>query len=118
MTRILMIALIGLTVTGCSRLGIGQGRSSQPSFDGQWFRASAKAARSDRQNFVVTVRQVSKSPRGAVEAAKYQATSHCLRFFGTSDFVWALPEIGEDGDATQLPVENDTLTVSGTCNDI
>lgn len=117
MTRILMIAMIALAATGCSRLGFGQG--GKPLFDGQSFRVSTKSERSDRQGFTISVSQVSKSPKGAVEAAKYEAVSHCIEYFGTSDYTWSLPEMaGEEGEAASLPVSNDTLTVSGTCGDI
>lgn len=102
---VLAVALIS-AVLGCSR-----GESSRITFDGESFRASAKPLdRSDRAVFDVTVRQVSKSVEGAREAAAYEATRYCIRWFGLSDVAW---QVGPDTDP--LPVANNTLTLRGRC---
>lgn len=86
-------------------------------FDGQRFRGSAKTDRQDRQDrqmFVATVRPVSASFEGAVQAATHQGTKHCIEYYGTSEIDW---EIGPDTPREALVIDNDTLTFMGTCRD-
>ncbi|CUH80297.1 hypothetical protein [Tropicibacter naphthalenivorans] len=113
MLRIAIMVALALSVTGCSKIGIK--RAPGVLFDGQKFRASAKSTtRSDRQHFVASVKGVSKSFDGAVEAAEYQGTRHCLKYYGTSDIDW---DVGPDTPREALVVDNDTLTFLGMCRD-
>ncbi|QUJ75044.1 hypothetical protein KDD17_08280 [Sulfitobacter albidus] len=81
-------------------------------FDGQFY--NAKLRKVDRQldQFVVTVRPVSKSLTGAVQAGEYEAITYCVNTYGSSDIEWA---VGPDTPEGQLPIDRDTLTLSGTC---
>jgi hypothetical protein len=102
-----------LVVSGCGRAGL---RSADPIFDGHRFAASVRAeSRRDREVFTVTVRGVSKSLDGAREAAAYHAARHCLRYFGTSEVIW---QSDPAADPETLTIENDALTVAGSCFDV
>lgn len=115
MTRALTLVLVLLTVAGCSRLGFGQGRDRVDTFDGQIYRGGAKAeSRQDRAAFSATVRPVSSSLEGAIQAAEYQGIRHCIRYFGTSDIDW---QIGPDTARDALPISGDSLTLTGRCVD-
>ncbi|MGR3503764.1 hypothetical protein [Pseudaestuariivita sp.] len=85
-------------------------RTNYHQFDGVFFRADAKSQRSNRAEFRVEVRQATQTLEGAREAGRYEATQHCLRFFGTSLVDW---ENGPD-DGTDV-LEGDTLILTGTC---
>lgn len=109
--RGICLLLIAGTLGGCERAGFF--KSNAPTFDGQRFRGAVKSDRKDRQDFTVTINQVSKSAEGAVGAARYKATQHCIQYFGTSDIDWSVGP-----DSTPLPVVNDTLTLRGSCGDL
>jgi hypothetical protein len=109
--RALCLVLAAATLTGCERAGLFKDNS--PTFDGQRYRGSVKSDRKNRQDFTVTINQVSKSVAGAVSAGEYKATQHCIQYFGTSDIVWTVGP-----DSTPLPVTNDTLTLRGSCRDL
>ncbi|KEJ89425.1 hypothetical protein [Sulfitobacter donghicola] len=81
-------------------------------FDGQFY--NSKLRKVDRQldQFVVTVRPVSKSLEGAREAGRYEATVYCVNAFGSSDIIWIA---GPDAADDQLNIEKDTLTLRGNC---
>lgn len=109
MTRLGLLACLALG--GCSGL-FTYTDDDTILFDGINFRHKAKAVDSkDRKNFVVTVRPVSASMTAAREAGKYEATVYCINYFGKSDVKWS---IGPDSEV--VPVENDTLTLTGRCN--
>jgi hypothetical protein len=82
-------------------------------FDGQRYRGAVKSDRKNRQDFTVTINQVSKSIEGAIGSAEYKATQHCIQYYGTSDIIWTVGP-----DSTPLPVVNDTLTLRGSCRDL
>ncbi|MCT4609916.1 MAG: hypothetical protein N4A70_11990 [Pelagimonas sp.] len=112
--RILLIASVSLSVAGCSRLGIGnwQGRD-RVAFDGVEFRGAAKSSDSrSRQHFVSTVKGASQSLEGAISAAEYEGTRHCIRYYGSSEISW---DVGPDTPRDALVIENDTVTLIGTC---
>ncbi len=112
MLRVMLAGIVCLGLAGCDKLGFGR---DAPTFDGQYFRGSAKVTdRKDRQQFTATVRQVSKSLDGAVAAAEHEGVKHCIRYFGTSEIDW---EVGPDTPREALPVSNDTLTFRGRCID-
>lgn len=113
MLRVICLLLMVVSVTGCARLGFGQG--SKPLFDGQRYTSTARAlSRSDRQAFQATARPVSKSLEGAILAAEYEAIRHCITFYGTSDIDW---QIGPDAPRSALPIQNNVLTLRGLCRD-
>lgn len=108
-----MMALAGV-LAGCAQGPLAI-QNNRPVFDGQTFRASAKSVdRRDRKEFVVTVRNVSKSPDGARMAAQHAGISYCIKYFGTSDILWPLDPTDE---GVTLPVDGDVLQLSAECQD-
>ncbi len=81
-------------------------------FDGQSYRAKLSREDKSRQTFTVSVSPVSASFEGALEAGRYEATRHCIEFFGTSDIDWV---VGPDDDPESLPIVQDSLNFSGSC---
>lgn len=112
MTRVLCILAMAATLGGCERAGIF--KSNAPVFDGQRFRTVVKSQRRNRQDFTVTVYQVSKSVEGARASALYKATQHCIQFYGTSEIDWT---VAPDAEGQSLRVVDDTLTFKGSCHD-
>lgn len=114
MTRAVILLAMAGVLAGCGgvreRLGVERGIDV---FDGQRFRMSASADRRDPQNFVASARPVSASLDGALQAAEYEATRHCIKYFGTSEIDWVN---GPDIPPEQL-VDGDTLSLSGACRD-
>lgn len=96
-------------VAGCG--GGGFWNQDPVLFEGVEFRQkSSPVSRDDRRSFEVAVRPVSASLTGAREAGKYEGTRYCIQNFGNSDIKW---QIGPDSEV--LPVEDDTLTLTGRC---
>tara|TARA_R110000787_G_scaffold157008_7_gene270945 strand:- start:793 stop:1125 length:333 start_codon:yes stop_codon:yes gene_type:complete len=81
-------------------------------FDGQFY--NAKLRKVDRQLdvFTVSVKPVSKSLEGALQAGTYEATVHCVSTFGSSDVIWT---DGPDAPQSQLNIANDVLVLQGRC---
>lgn len=90
------------------------GKGSRTQFEGEYYRASAKAPRKERQNFVATAGPISRGIEGAAAAAFYEATKHCIKYYGTSDIDFAFdPETPVD----QLPRDGDRIVLRGTCQE-
>lgn len=106
--RAIGVALICvLGVSACSQ------RDKEFAFDGQYYRASArKVAKETRQNFIVSVKPVSASFEGALQAGEYEGTKYCIAQYGISEIEWTL---GPDEDPETYVISNDTLELSGTC---
>lgn len=105
--RIIALILICVTaLTACQK------RKDQIAFDGQFFRASASSTREDRTTFDITVRPFSSSPKGALEAGRYQATVYCIKRYGVSAVDW---ETDPYQDPDTYAVDNDTLELRGRC---
>jgi hypothetical protein len=81
-------------------------------FDGQFY--NAKLRKVDRQLdvFTVSVKPVSRSLVGALDAGEYEAIKYCVDLFGSSDILW---NVGPDTAQGQQSVVNDTLTLQGRC---
>lgn len=81
-------------------------------FDGQFY--NAKLRKIDRQldQFTISVKPVSKSLAGALDAGRHEAISYCINEFGSSDIIWAA---GPDMPEGQLTITDDTLTLQGRC---
>jgi hypothetical protein len=86
--------------------------NNRQAFDGQFFRASVAADRTAPADFVVRVQQAGKSLTGAREAGRFEATRHCIRYFGNSDAVWT---VGPDSPDEALVLDGDTLVLTGRC---
>jgi hypothetical protein len=84
------------------------------SFDGQFYNAKLRKVERQLDVFTVSVRPVSKSLRGALEAGSYEAVGYCVNQFGTSDVIWTA---GPAAPRAQLAIERDTLILQGLCPD-
>lgn len=109
MIRIAILLLCGLCVTACASLNAG--RKGQ-SFDGHYFRTSAKKVGEDRSQFEVTVRKATASIAGAQEAGRVESARYCIENYGSSVVNWV---IGPDDDPETYVLDGDTLVLSGTC---
>ena len=81
-------------------------------FDGHYYNAKLRKVERQLDQFIVTVKPVSKSLVGAREAGRYEAVTHCVNLFGSSDIVWSA---GPDALEGQLNIEKDVLTLAGKC---
>lgn len=81
-------------------------------FDGQYFNAKVRKIERQLDVFTVSVKPVSKSLEGALEAGRYEATIHCINSFGSSDIIWTA---GPDAPEGQHNIDKDTLTLQGRC---
>jgi hypothetical protein len=107
------LILLGLAAVlgGCGLLGGG----TQPVFDGHRFSAKARALEwRDKQDFTVTVRGVSRSLTGALQAGEHAGIRHCITYFGTSWIDWT---VGPDTDPAALVRDGDSLRLAGSCRD-
>ncbi|MEO0939639.1 MAG: hypothetical protein AAFY38_15905 [Pseudomonadota bacterium] len=98
--------ICALALTAC------QDRDDGIAFDGQFFNARLSAERGARDQFEVTVKPFSASADGARAAGEYEAISHCIDLYGSSEIIW---ERGPDAEGGTLLVSNDTLTLRGAC---
>lgn len=98
-------------------MGLLAGCASQEDrilFDGQFYNAKLRKVERQRDVFTVSVRPVSKSLVGAVDAGEYEAISYCVTQFGNSDIIWTA---GPDAPDGRYSVTNDVLTLQGRCPD-
>ncbi|SNR42491.1 hypothetical protein [Puniceibacterium sediminis] len=110
MRTILLLSLLAMamTTTACSR-------NKGVAFDGVVYKAKARAERSNRKDFTVTVQPVTaQGLAGAIAAARHEGIKHCIRYYGTSDIVWI---VGPETPADQLRIDGNTLTFTGSCVD-
>ena len=109
MTKTMLFGTLLVALAACGR------GEEQLQFDGQVYRTDARAEeRSNRQVFTATARPVSSSLEGAVLAAEHEGIKHCIQYYGTSDIDW---QVGPDTAPEALPIDDDTLVLSGTCHD-
>lgn len=101
-----MLIFAAIVLTGC------QSRDERNAFDGQFFRAKLATVDGDRAQIAVTVKPVSASLAGALEAGRYEATRHCVLNFGSSVIDWT---IGPDQELETYVIEADTLRLRGAC---
>lgn len=81
-------------------------------YAGSNHRAKVKSARGDRAVMVIPTKRVSDGLEGAKAAAEFEATRHCIHFFGTSDINRT---VGPDTPDDQLPIDGEVVTFSGEC---
>jgi hypothetical protein len=93
-------------VTGCTSA------QDRITFDGQLFNAKLRTQDKQLDLFIVTVRPVSKSLQGARDAGAYEAISHCVSTFGSSDILWT---VGPDAPVELLGIDKDTMVLQGRC---
>lgn len=100
-----VFAVVVLGLAGCSD-------KQTVLFDGQVFKASADAARSDRSNFTVTVRDAAGNLDAAQRAGRYEGVVYCSRTYGSSQIEWAAPLVDP---AQQVPDAAGALVLQGRC---
>lgn len=104
-----------LALAGCGVVSNVTGAltgSDRQTFDGQYFRAGVSFERADPAPFVVRVQQATGALTGAREAGRYEATKHCITYFGNSDAIWT---VGPDSPDSALVFEGSTLVLTGRC---
>ncbi|MEC9199128.1 hypothetical protein [Donghicola tyrosinivorans] len=104
--RVLSATLLiaALAVSACGK---------QPyEYAGSNHKAKVKTARSDRATMTIPTKKVSDGLDGARAAAQFEATRHCLKYFGSSDIIWAVGPETADAD---LPINGEVVTFSGVC---
>lgn len=106
MIRVIALVLMAATMAGCGQ------REARIAFDGQYFRAQANRVEGDRQQIIVSVRPVSASLDGALEAGRHEATRYCIENYGNSAMDWV---VGPDQDPGSYRIDNDTLVLRGAC---
>lgn len=102
------IALIGAVVmlAGC------KSASDRILFDGKYFPTKVSKVDKQRDQILVTVKEVAQSPEGALAAGRFAAVSYCVGTYGSSDIEWA---VGPDTNPGQIRIVNNTMTFRGTC---
>lgn len=121
MTRLILLCLVALGLTACSKLqgaagAVGVGSASvnraQVEIDGVRYKAKAKADGEDKRMFAVTVTPLGANPDNALEVGSYEATRYCLLTYGGSEKEWLL---GPDTPLSQLPISDNSVTLTGRC---
>jgi hypothetical protein len=114
LAKAVALAVIG-ALAGCGMISNATDRltgSNRQAFDGQFFRTSVAFDRTAPADFVVRVQQAGQSLAGAREAGRYEATKHCIDYFGNSAAVW---QVGPDSPDAVLVFDGDTLVLTGRC---
>lgn len=113
--NVLMLGAL-VILTGCGAISNVTGRltgGDRQTFDGQLFRASVAFDRANPADFAVRVNDAGKSITGAREAGRFEATKHCITYFGTSSALW---QVGPDSPEQELVFDGDALVVTGRCD--
>lgn len=95
-------------------LGLGACTDSKNrvQFDGQYFRAKISKVDKQRDVFVVTVKDPTKSVEGARAAALHEATTYCIENFGSSKIIWQVDPMDTE---TPLAVADNQIVFQGRC---
>lgn len=111
--RVLVLILMASILASCGAVQKLRPKKGL-TFDGQKFRARAQQVGDAREEFEVTVRQAGRSPKGAQQAALYEATRYCIENFGRSEIDWR-PGQEPAEDAAAARVAGDRITLRGRC---
>lgn len=103
---------LALVVVCCLAAASCAKRQERVLFDGNFYPTKSKADKSDRANFVVTVRRVSRGIDGARMAGGHEGTRYCIENFGTSVIEWTQGPDAEDGT---LQMSGGNLVLRGRC---
>ena len=98
-----------LTMVGCSNPL--EPEENKVTFNGYYFSSKLTRNRLDDRSFDLTVRRANRSLSGAREAGRYEATSFCIKNYGTSDIKWVL---GPDDQSIGLTGK--VLKLNGQCD--
>lgn len=113
-TLVLATASCGAVRNTAGALGFGQAAANRTQLEdnGIRYRARTSAERDDKRSFTATASPVAPDPEGAVDAAVYQATRYCILTYGGSDTEWIT---GPDTPVEELPIEDNTVSLTGRC---
>ena len=106
MKTILSLIVLTALVAGC-----GNNKKNIP-FDGEFFRTKVSKVDGQRDVFTVSVRDVSRSIDGAIEAGRHAGNAYCVETYGSSKIDWS---VGPDTPAEELVIEDDTIVFQGVC---
>ena len=106
LAHVLALILGAALLAGC------QNDRDRLRFDGQYFRTKVRDVDGQRDEFTVTIRDVSRSLMGARLAGRHAGISYCVGNYGNSDIDWV---VGPQTPAQRLVVRNDRLVFRGTC---
>lgn len=82
-------------------------------FNGKFYPTKERAAnKSDRKEFVVTVRRASQGEAGARAAGEHGGMRYCLKNYGTSEIEWI---VGPDAPAGTFDVSKNSIAMRGKC---
>lgn len=105
-SNLLFVALAAAGLSACVEA------ENRIPFDGQYFRANTAKVDKQRDVFVVTVKDPTKSIDGARAAALHEATSYCLNHYGTSEIIW---QVDPADDTAQVNVVDNRISYQGRC---
>lgn len=80
--------------------------------DGLYYAPRLSSTNSDPAAFSVRVTGFEQGLEGAREAARYEATKHCINYIGSSDAIW---QVGPDSPKEELIIEDRALVFAGRC---
>lgn len=106
MKYLIGVILSAAVLAGCSN------SKDRIAYDGQFYRVKVSKVDKQRDVFTVSVRDVSKSLEGAIEAGRHAGNSYCVETFGSSHIDWA---VGPDTPPEDLVIVDNTLTFQGVC---
>lgn len=102
----LPVVLFALALSGCTD------SKNRITFDGHYFRTKVAKVGGQREDFTVSVRDISKSFEGARAAALHAGNAYCVGTYGSSKIDWV---VGPDTPVSALRLADNTLVYSGTC---
>ncbi|MDG1456873.1 MAG: hypothetical protein P8Q92_03050 [Pseudoprimorskyibacter sp.] len=109
MRSFMVVGLVLATLAGCD-----QSRNDNLfRYENAYYAPKISVDRGDRSTFTVSVRGFEQGLDGAREAARYEATKHCINYLGSSDAMWT---VGPDSDREQLKIVSGALVFSGKCD--
>ncbi|MEQ9259990.1 MAG: hypothetical protein RIG84_12950 [Roseovarius sp.] len=104
---VLFILSAGLALAGCAK------KEERVLFNGKYYPTKEKAAnKSDRKEFVVTVRRANQGEPGARAAGEHGGQRYCLTNYGTSEIEWI---VGPEAPAGTFDVSKGSIALRGTC---
>tara|TARA_R110000823_G_scaffold120472_2_gene245125 strand:+ start:834 stop:1160 length:327 start_codon:yes stop_codon:yes gene_type:complete len=107
MKQIIFLLAGAVLLSGCTA------QEDRLAFDGKYFSTNVSKVDGRRDVFTLRVKNAAQSIEGAREAARYHATTYCIRNYGSSDINWV---VGPDAPAESLRLDGGVLTFQGACS--
>jgi len=115
MTRLMILGLSALMLAGAAGCDRAKSAFSRGGYveDGVRFKPRVQGSKEDRAEFSVSVRSAERSPEGAREAARVEATRYCIKQYGNSDITWD----GQSPEDEEIVIAEDgNIYMSGRCS--